>query len=106
MHCFWSAALSAASLLTLGGGPCFAGDRDDIARVVRSCPLTPNDCQAGLVVKDIRIAGRYARASVSNPDGGGETDIAYLRKRNGRWVLLDQGTGVDPAALGAPKEIW
>ena len=100
------ATLGALLFASLAGPGAQAGEHENIAAVVRACPLSPTNCPRGLVVGDIRIFKGFARASVSTPDGGGETDTAYLRKTPCCWVLLDQGTGVDPEALGVPKEIW
>ena len=85
---------------------CHAGERSDIVNLIRSCPLNPDNCEPGLIVSGIKILGTYAKASVRSSQGPGETDTAYLQKQGGHWVLLDQGTGIDPEALGIPKKIW
>ena len=85
---------------------CHAGNRSEIKQVIQSCPLDPTNCEPGLVISDIKVFGTYAKASVRSSKGPGETDTAYLHKEKGRWVLLDQGTGVDPEALGVPKKAW
>ena len=85
---------------------CLAGNRSEITQVIQSCPLDPTNCEPGLIVSNIKVFGSYAKASVRSPNGPGETDTAYLHKEAGSWVLLDQGTGVDPESLGVPKKAW
>ena len=100
------AILSAMVFGAASAPDCLAGNRDDIINVIQSCPLSPDNCEPDLIVSDIKIVGSYAKASVRSSKGPGETDTAYLRKESGLWVLLDQGTGVDPEALGIPKKAW
>lgn len=98
--------LSAVVFVAASAPTCLAGNRDDIINVIQSCPLSPDNCEQGLIVSDIKIVGSYAKASVRSSNGPGETDTAYLHKEGLRWILLDQGTGVDPEALGIPKKAW
>ena len=98
--------LSTVVLIAASAPASLAGSRDDIIKVIQSCPLSPDNCEKGLIVSDIKIVGSYAKASVRSSKGPGETDTAYLRKEGDGWVLLDQGTGVDPEALGIPKKAW
>ena len=98
--------LSAMVFIAASASSCLAGNRDHIINVIQSCPLNPDNCEPGLIVSDIKVFGTYAKASVRSANGPGETDTAYLHKEGGHWVLLDQGTGVDPEALGIPKKAW
>ena len=100
------AILSFLVFVSASATVCQAGNRAEIIRVIQSCPLDPENCEPGLIVSDIKVFGSYAKASVRSSKGPGETDTAYLHKESGRWVLLDQGTGVDPEALGIPKKAW
>ena len=29
-----------------------------------------------------------------------------IKKENGRWIVLDEGTGMNPVELGVPREVW
>lgn len=98
--------LSLLVMVPVTAGVCHAGNRDQIITVIQSCPLNPDNCEPGLIVSNVKVFGSYAKASVRSANGPGETDTAYLHKEHGAWVLLDQGTGVDPEALGIPKKIW
>lgn len=62
----------------------------------------PYDSASGISIKIDKVSGGYARAFVSS-DEGDETDVAYLQKIEGRWVVLDQGTGVNPHEIGIPN---
>jgi len=53
-----------------------------------------------------KLSDDYAKVIVSRADGKGRPEVAYLRKKEDGWVLLDKGTGVNPADLGLPKEVW
>ena len=66
------------------------------------------DClkAADLDVRLDKRFGDYAKVIVSRVDGKGETEIAYLRQKEDGWVLLDEGTAVNPAERGRPKEVW
>jgi hypothetical protein len=84
-----------------------ADDVSDIATALVMCPSELKDCRptGQTVVKVLLIRAGYAKASIRAADGRGETDIAYLKWTNGRWVVLDQGTGVNPYELGIPEGI-
>jgi hypothetical protein len=101
-------ALMGAMLFLMGPGISRADDASDIAEVLLICPARPQDCRprSELIVKALLIRDGYAKATIALADGSGETDIAYLKKVNGRWIVLDQGTGVNPYELGIPREIW
>jgi hypothetical protein len=89
-------------------GTAKSDETSTITAVSLKCPMAAEDCRptTQLVVKILKISRDYAKATIAPRDGSGETDIAYLRKIDGQWVLLDQGTGVNPHDLGIPEEIW
>jgi hypothetical protein len=77
--------------------------------IVGNCPaVRKENCTKSdqLNVRLDKLFGDYAKVIVNRVDGQGETEIAYLKKANGSWLLLDEGTGVNPVELGLPKEIW
>ena len=77
--------------------------------IVGNCPaIRREDCAkpGDLNVRLDKLFGEYARVIVSRVDGHGEREVAYLKRKEDGWVLLDEGTGVNPAELGLPKEIW
>jgi len=77
--------------------------------IVGNCPaVRKEDCvkSDALNVRLDKLFGDYAKVIVSRVDGQGETEVAYLKKKEDGWVLLDEGTGVNPVELGLPKEIW
>jgi hypothetical protein len=73
---------------------------------VLGCRRQEPGCGRGLIVKVIKIYKDYAKATEARADGQSETDIVYLHKKDGRWFVLDQGTGVNPVELGLPKQVW
>ena len=60
----------------------------------------------GVNIRVDKLSDDYAKVVVSRADGKGKPEVAYLRKKEDGWVLLDKGAGVNPAELGLPKEIW
>jgi hypothetical protein len=77
--------------------------------IVGNCPaVRKEDCVKSdqLNVRLDKLFGDYAKVIVSRVDGQGETEAAYLKRKEDGWVLLDEGTGVNPVELGLPKEIW
>jgi hypothetical protein len=77
--------------------------------IVGNCAaVRKEDCakSADLNVRIDKMFGGYAKVIVSRVDGKGETKMAYLRQKEDGWVVLDEGTGVNPAELGLPKEVW
>lgn len=57
-------------------------------------------------VKVVKVVGDYAKAEINLLDVLTDTGIAYLKKVDGEWEVLDFGTGVDPKELGVPTEAW
>jgi tetratricopeptide (TPR) repeat protein len=53
-----------------------------------------------------KIVGKYAKAFVTGESGHGENEVAYLEKRGKVWIVLNQGTAVDPRDLNIPEEAW
>lgn len=54
------------------------------------------------------IDNKYASVSIIPISKDYETDVAYLKKINGKWVYVDQGTGIDPEDLvrnGIPVKV-
>ena len=81
----------------------------EIEKAALACPLSNKDaCLPGssLSVKIVKIQGDFAKATVSRTDGSGETETVYLQETDGQWLVLDEGTGIDPSQIGIPKELW
>ena len=77
--------------------------------IMGNCPaVRKEDCVKPdqLDVRLDKLFGDYARIIVSRADGQGETEGAYLKKENSRWIVLDEGTGMNPVELGIPREVW
>jgi len=81
---------------------------DEIKKLVLACPTRQEDCrpETEFVVKILKVTGPYAKVSIAAADRNGETEIAYLKKKDGLWTLLDQGTGINPHDLGIPEKAW
>jgi hypothetical protein len=108
MRRFMTLALVTVTLCLTGTRISWADAVSEITQTLLMCPAKPEDCRpkSELVVKVIRVRGVYAKASIAAVDGSGETDIAYLKKMKGKWLVLDQGTGVNPYELGIPQDMW
>ncbi|MGB9152665.1 MAG: hypothetical protein WCD70_06220 [Alphaproteobacteria bacterium] len=69
---------------------------------IKGCAVqNPND---GVTVTIGNIYQDYAVAYVDQA-GFGENYTVYLEKKNGKWVKLDEGTGVSPFDLGIPENV-
>jgi hypothetical protein len=77
--------------------------------IVGNCSsVRKEDCAkpADLDVRVDKMFGGYAKVIVRRVDGKGKAEVAYLREKEDGWVVLDEGTGVNPSELGLPKEVW
>ncbi|HEX4508332.1 MAG TPA: hypothetical protein VH722_21570 [Alphaproteobacteria bacterium] len=75
--------------------------------IVGNCPaVRKEDCAKSdeLNVRVVKLFGDYAKVTVSRVDGQGEAEVAYLKRKEDGWVLLDEGTMVNPVELGVPEE--
>ena len=74
--------------------------------IVGNCASVQCVKSDALNVRVDKLSDDYAKVIVSRVDGKGKPEVAYLRKKEDGWVLLDKGTEVNPADLGLPKEVW
>lgn len=94
------------------GNLCWADEQtQEVSNAILGTPCpsaTKEDCLTAslFTITIIKTYGDYVKADVRRKDGLGDTETAYLEKHDGKWIVLDQGTGVDPSTLGIPKEAW
>ena len=103
-------AISAFVLLGVSMSGSARGQTAEIETVLRHCPRGWIGCaEDGLRkvhISDVRVSGDYARASLLPPDAGtGEGAISYLKRVDGKWVIVVEGSGVDPNDFDIPKAV-
>jgi len=74
--------------------------------IVGNCASVQCAKADALNIRVDKLSDDYAKVIVSRTDGKGKPEVAYLRKKEDGWVLLDKGADVNPADLGLPKEVW
>jgi hypothetical protein len=102
---------AAAILLGVLLSPPLNAHAEDAPKEIRQavCPYLGNsNCLSDelLTVTLVRIFKDYAMVRIARRDGEGEAEVGYLRRDGGKWVLIVDGTGVNPIDFGIPHELW